>query len=195
MPQFRLTQKYAKDCHVSVLSDPQPIEHPLDDWFIDVIRVNRKKIAVATHAKSAFSLFIPYAEAGSAVAIPEGIGILLKEFLCFHDLLEWAEQIDVLFSGTVRFCKTIDRKILGHMNDFKRCIACYVQYSPVCVHPIHWGQIADMINNMPVNLAAAGGYIYPTEALGQLLGKSIKKTAANKSLKECTQIEFYSRHD
>lgn len=86
MPQFRLTQKYAKDCRISALSDPQPVNHPLDDWFIDVIRVNRKKIAMATHAQSTFTLFIPYAEVGGAAAIPDCIGNLLKEFLYHHDL-------------------------------------------------------------------------------------------------------------
>jgi hypothetical protein len=64
MPQFRLTQKYAKDCRINTLLEPQPVVHPLDDWFIDVMRVHRKKIAMVTHAQSTFTLFIPYAEIG-----------------------------------------------------------------------------------------------------------------------------------
>ncbi len=117
---------------------------------------------------------IPYAEVGGATAIPKYIGILLKEFLCVHNLSEWAKQVDVLFSGTVNFCKTIDRKIIGHMNDFKRCAVSYIQYSE-CIHPIHWGQVADMVNHMPVNFAAVGGCIYPIQMLGRLIGRPLKR--------------------
>ena len=171
MPQFRLTQKYAKDCRIGVLPDPRPALHPLDDWFIDVIRVNRKKIAMATHAQSTFTLFIPYAGMGGAAAVPEAIGIQLKEFLSHHNLLEWVEQVSVLFSETVTFSKTADRRILGHMNDFKWCVKGYTEHLS---EPINWSQIANKINNMPVNFAAAGEYIYPTEMLGRLIGHQFK---------------------
>jgi hypothetical protein len=180
MPQFRLTQKYAKDCHISILSDPQPVIHPLDDWFIDVIRVKRKKIAMATHAQSTFTFFIPYAEVGGATAIPDCIGILLKEFLYDHDLSEWAEQVEALFAETTKFCKTVDRKILGHMNDFKRGVDAYTEYSPECVHPLSWEQVANMINDTPVNFAAVGS-TYPTEMLGKLIGHPLKRPSRNYS--------------
>ncbi len=122
MPQFRLTQKYAKDARISALSDPLTVVSPLDDWFIDVMRVNRKKIAMVTHAQSTFTLLIPYTKVGGAIAIPSNIGILLKEFLCKHNLSKWVGHLNKLFSEPIRFCKTGDRKILGHMNDFKRCV-------------------------------------------------------------------------
>ena len=64
MPQFRLTKKYADDYRLKTLLNPQEVLHPLDDWFIDVMRIKRKKIAIATHAKSTFTFFIPYAEVG-----------------------------------------------------------------------------------------------------------------------------------
>lgn len=172
MVQFRLTQKYAKDCRVSVLSEPKAVTHPLDDWFIDVIRVHRKKIAMVTHAQSAFTCFIPYAEAGGAVAIPEGIGMLLKKFLSDYNLSKWEEQVDELFSKTATFCKTMDRKILGYMNNFKQCVEGFIDYSPECMNPICWNSISDMINNMSVNFGAVNKYSYPTEMSKKLLDNS-----------------------
>ena len=55
MIQFRLTKKFAHDCKIIKLSDPIATEHPLDDWFIDRMIVDRKKIAIITHAKTAFT--------------------------------------------------------------------------------------------------------------------------------------------
>lgn len=82
MPQFRLTQKYAKDYKIKELSEPAVIAHPLDDWFIDVIRANRKKIAMVTHAQSTLTFFIPYSEAGGAIFIPKHIVFRLRNFYC-----------------------------------------------------------------------------------------------------------------
>ncbi len=46
MPQFRLTQKFAKDLRITNLEDPQDTVSIFDDWVIDVIRVQRKKVAM-----------------------------------------------------------------------------------------------------------------------------------------------------
>ena len=42
MPQFRLTQKFATDCKIKQLFEPVNTIHPLDDWFIDSLIVDRK---------------------------------------------------------------------------------------------------------------------------------------------------------
>jgi hypothetical protein len=174
MPQFRLTKKYAADYRIGALLEPQNVLHPLDDWFIDVIRVKRKKIAMATHAQSVFTFFMPYAEVGGAASIPECIGILLKEFLYDQDLSEWAEQIESLFRKPAIFCKTVDKKILGHMNDFKRCVISYINYSPNGIDPINWDHLAKKVNSMPINFSEENRYIYPVEMLGSLLGYPLK---------------------
>lgn len=169
MPQFRLTQKYAKDCHMTILAEPEPVDHPLDDWFVDVMRVDRKKIAMVTHAQSTFTFLIPYAEVKKATAVPEYMSRLLVKFLQEQNLSQWVEQAALLFSGSKRFCKTADRKILAHMNDFKRCVDGFTKYSPICEHPIRWEQVANMINEMPVNFSVANQYIFPKEMLKNLI--------------------------
>lgn len=173
MPQFRLTEKYAKDCRINNLSAPQSALHLLDDWFIDVIRVNRKKVAMATHAQSAFTFLIPYAEIGGAVAIPEGIGILLKELLYENDLSAWAEQVDRLFYEPAIFCKTVNRSILGHMNDFSRLVKGYADHYASLHSPISWDKMTKKINRTPINFATTEQSLYPVEILGKLIGHSL----------------------
>ena len=79
--QYRLTKKFAVDCRIESLSTPCNTMSPLDDWFIDVFRVNRKKIAMVTHAISTYTFFVPYAEVGGARMIPGHINKLLTDFL------------------------------------------------------------------------------------------------------------------
>ena len=64
MVQFRLTKKFATDIRVTQLTSPCDVTLILDDWFIDVIRVKRKKVAIATHAKSLITFLLPYEQAG-----------------------------------------------------------------------------------------------------------------------------------
>lgn len=55
--------------------------------------------------------------------------------------------VDKLFSEEATFTKTIDRKNLGHMNDFRRCSVPYAG-NP---YSIDWLDKAELINNMPIN--------------------------------------------
>ena len=51
MPQLRLTQKFAKDLRISNLEEPQNAVSIFDDWVIDIIRVQRKKVAMMVHGR------------------------------------------------------------------------------------------------------------------------------------------------
>jgi len=50
MAQFRLTNQFAKDLKLCLNKSPEAAIHPLDDWIVDIFRVERKKIALVTHA-------------------------------------------------------------------------------------------------------------------------------------------------
>lgn len=120
------------------------------------------------------SFFIPYAEMGSATNIPNCIGSLLKEFLYNQDLPELVEEIELLFNKTPIFCKTVNKKILGHMNDFKRCVDSYIHNSPINRQPVNLDYLSKKINNMPISFSEKNRYIYPIEILGILLGHQLK---------------------
>lgn len=119
MAQFRLTKKFATDMKISKLELPSLITAILDDWFIDVIRVQRKKVAVVTHAKSLLTFLLPYEKVGGARSVPDVIAVSLKKFLKEWELDVSDEQINQVFSSPHIFCKTDNKKVLGHINDFK----------------------------------------------------------------------------
>ena len=170
MPQFRLTQKFATDCKIKRLYEPVITTHPLDDWFIDRIIIDRKKIAMITHAKSTFTFFIPYADAGGAKGMIAYFKNQLKEFFQQNSLPALALEVDKLFTSELIYTKTVDRKILGHMNDFRRCSEPY----PGDPYPIDWLDKAECINNMPIN-AGSRDSSYPLERFNELLGIDLPK--------------------
>jgi|GEM_PF-2397688 len=171
MPQFRLTQKFANDIKVNILSEPKLIPNILDDWAIDRLIIKRKKVAMVTHVKSLLTFLISYKEIGGAINVLEGIGVLLSQWLYDRDLILLGDKAIELFNDNQQknFCKTIDRKLLGHMNDFKRCIN-------VCVnHPyydeIDFDDISDKINDTIVS-AIKNNYDNPKGLMLKLIEKN-----------------------
>lgn len=96
--------------------------------------VDRKKIAMITHAKSTFTFFILYADAGSAKGMIAYFKNQLKELLQQNSLPALDLEVEKLFAEETTFTKTVDRKILGRMNDFNRCAHPYLS-DP---YPIDW---------------------------------------------------------
>ena len=170
MPQFRLTQKFATDRKIKQLLEPVATAHPLDDWFIDRLIIDRKKVAMITHAKSTFTFFIPYADAGGSKGIIDYFKGQLKELFQTNSLPALALEVDMLFTSELIYTKTVDRKILGHMNDFRRCSEPY----PGDPYPIDWQDKAERINNMPIN-ACSRDSSYPIENFNELLGIDLPK--------------------
>lgn len=171
VPQFRLTQKFATDCKIKKLLEPSIPVHPLDDWFIDRMIVDRKKIAVITHAKSTFTFFIPYADAGGATGIISYFKNQLIQLFLNNSLPALALEIDKLFAEEPTFTKTVDRKILGHMNDFKRCATPYKGNQL----PVDWHDTAESINNMPTRGIHQDDWLYPIERFNILLNINLPK--------------------
>lgn len=164
MPQFRLTQKFATDCKIKQLLLPAHTNNPLDDWFIDRLIVDRKKIAMITHGKSAFTFFIPYADAGGAKGMIGYFKEQLKELFLRNSLPVLALEVDKLFTEEPIYTKTVDKKILGHMNDFRRCSEPH----PDSSFPIDWQDTATRINNMAIN-AGSRDSSFPIENFNKLL--------------------------
>jgi hypothetical protein len=168
--QFRLTKNFAKDCKIKKLSDPENKTHPLDDWFIDYLYAPRKKVAIITHAKTAFTFFISYEEAGGARFIPDHFKKKLIAFFNRHSLPQLATEVDALFSEGITYTKTVDRRVLGHINDFVRCAQAMIDNKAPFDCEFH----ANDINNMPTN-AGSKNASYPIERFNELLGIEIPK--------------------
>jgi hypothetical protein len=177
MPILRLTQKFAKDIKVNKLLEPPQVSKILDDWAIDRLTIKRKKIAIITHARSYLTFFIPYTDVGGAKNIPECIGILLSQWLNDQDLWGLGEQAANLFQDKiVTYCKTVDRKLLGHMNDFKKGVEARVYYHHKDFPDINWDEESELINDIPITIAN-NKCTTPERLMLHLLGeKGRKKT-------------------
>ena len=168
MAQFRTTQKFAADYKISGLLGPLQTLSLLDDWFIDVMKIHRKKIAIITHAKTLFTFIIPYAQVGGARSMPECVHRLLQQFLFDRSFFEYIDSIDQLFAKQPLFCKTQDRQVLGHMNEFKRCIEARTHDVPY--DAIDWNDLMRFTNNILINVRPIG-YTRASELMDQLLNK------------------------
>ena len=169
MAQFRLTKKFAADIRVTKLASPCLVTPILDDWFIDVIRVQRKKVAMATHAKSLLTFLLSYEEVGGAKSVPDCIGVLLDIFLKENDLGVDEDQVERIFSKPPTFCKTDNRRVLGHMNDFKQRVQATVFHDNLNFHDINWDEVMHSINHTPVGTQ---GYSYPIDIAKELFSSS-----------------------
>lgn len=159
MPQYRLTRKFAEHLKITRLQDPLPATALLDDWCIDGIILQRKRIAMATHAKSLLTFLLPYSLVGGGRNVPDCLPVLLEEFLFAHGLDELARQVHRTFSGTPYFCKTANRPVIGHMNDFKRCLSVMVAVQDFPETQADWDALAETINNTPVNVTRSDDQI------------------------------------
>lgn len=167
MAQLILTQKYAKDCRITTLAMPVLIINSLDDWVIDVIRVQRKKVAMITHVRSILTFFIPYSHVGGTASIPACLGVLLQEYIRDHELEQYEKDIkDLFFSDQFIFTKTNNRKIIGHMNDFKNILKGLTTNTNF--DNINWDKVHSYINNTLVKTSGTE-YERPNDLMFQLL--------------------------
>lgn len=141
------------------MSEPQTTISVFDDWAIDVIRVQRKKVAMMVHVKSYLPFFIPYQTIGGAQNIVPALGIVLSEWMVKKGYANQCKIISELFSEPVVYCKTVNRKVLGHMNDYKRCAP--FAWDDISFANIDWDAQTTELANMPITFADCG-IKYPT---------------------------------
>jgi len=132
-----------------------------DDWFLNVFIVNRKKVAIFTHGLTKLSFFSLYWEIGGAKNLPIALQGHLTRYLTQINYNHLQAQVDNLFNGSYKFCKPIDKKVLGHMNDFVHGVKVYREFSnSPDDEPLSWGEIIKRINDTPMNSL---GFTTPAE--------------------------------
>ena len=149
MPQIRLTKKCVKKLKIKDPSEPASTMSPFDDWAINLIFIYRKKVAMITHVKSALTFILPCKQAGGIKGVIANIAVLLIRWLNENSLTEFIPQVKELFAQPFVFCKVQDRRILGIMNDFKRCVGCY-RYSNY--EDINWDYLSNITNDIPIDV-------------------------------------------
>ena len=167
MATFFITRKFSKDIKVDKFSEPPTVLDSFDGWFIDIFRVQRKKIAIATHATTYLTFFLPYCDIGGAVSVPDCVGVLVAQLLYDQECTRHADNVQNMFENKHIFCKTNNRKVLGHMNDFKYGVEAMTMY--LDFPDIDWDEIIEKVNKTLINTKVEG-YETPQTLFSRLLG-------------------------
>lgn len=89
-----------------------------DDWYLNLIWIERRKCLLLTHAGTLFPVFAAHVRKGEITPIGPYIAGLIEEHLRSEGLA--IETFGPLHQGDVRLAKTASRSILGVMNDAAR---------------------------------------------------------------------------
>lgn len=126
MPQLRLTIKMQKELKVIHLQDPT--NNPIrlyDDWYVDIVRIMRRKIFIFMHINTRVGLAIPSYEIGGAQNLLECFPLYLREFFSHLNYEEIAIEAYNFFNDPqfeITFTKTDNKSILRHITTFKNIL-------------------------------------------------------------------------
>ena len=102
----------AKELKVDKLKYPANATVLYDDWYLDIVRILRKKIFVFMHIQTRVALAIPNYEIGSIQGLFECFPLLFREFLNQLDYGKIADEAFDFFSchkAEINFVKTDDK--------------------------------------------------------------------------------------
>jgi hypothetical protein len=126
MPQFRLTAKMAKELKIDNLAESQTnLPNLYDDWYVDIIRIQRKKVVVFMHIDTRIALAMPIFEIGGMKYIFNCFAIALRELLYeinfdqYESLANKALEFFDVPEFEYIFCKTQNKSVTTHLTQFK----------------------------------------------------------------------------
>ena len=90
------------------------------------------------------------------------------DFLYREELTHHLDELERLAKSDIVYCKTVDRNILGHMNDFKRCVSFRLEENPT-----DFEGAEKMIAQIPVNIKSLS-YTTPVDCMRDLLNNYSK---------------------
>jgi len=97
------------------VSEPAIGEACEQDWYANLIWIERRKCLLVTHAGTLFSVFMPNVTAAALRPIGPPVVSAIQAALYAEDLpVDTFAELD---PGQVAVAKTADRRVLGTMND------------------------------------------------------------------------------
>ena len=134
-----------------------------DDWYLNLLWLDRQKCLLLTHAGTLFSVFLP----GVRKADLRPIGVYVVKAV-EADLRSESLPLDTfgrLNPDTVRLAKTASRSILGFMNE----MAVHLRYQVADAGGLSHCDISALNHHLRRTLHNRGGYVYPIELVAQRL--------------------------
>ena len=96
----------------SELADVEPVE---DDWYANLLWIERRKCVLLTHAGTAFSLFVP--DVRKADLARFGPWVEAQVISALDDEQQPRDVLGPIDGGELRVAATASRRVLGLMND------------------------------------------------------------------------------
>ncbi|MHB8572608.1 MAG: DUF6933 domain-containing protein [Candidatus Dormibacteria bacterium] len=158
--RIRCTQKVLKLMGVPIAAVSQPPGEP-DDWYMNLLWIGRRKHLLVTHAATLFSVFVPEVRKSDLVDL--GAFVIPKIRDAIADEGFDPACLGVPGDTEVELARTVDRSVLGCMNDHAFSIPLMLERSPVmftCARDIN-----QEMNRRPMRVARAGDAHWPLDAL------------------------------
>jgi len=146
--------------HAVTLTEPPPSD---DDWYLNLLWVDRQKCLLLTHAGTLFSVFVAGVRKADLRPIgPYVVKVVEAELRSEHLP---PDALGRLHPDAVRLAKTASRSILGFMND----IAVHCRYQVADAGGLSRCDISALNHRLRRTLHNRGGYAHPIELVAQRL--------------------------
>jgi hypothetical protein len=134
-----------------------------DDWYANLLWLDRQKCLLLTHAGTLFSVF--RAGVGKADLRPIGAYVVKAVEAELRSESLPPDTFAQLNPDTVRLAKTASRSTLGFMNE----MAVHLRYGVADAGGLSHCEISALNRGLRRTLHKRGGYAYPIELVAQRL--------------------------
>ncbi len=98
--------------------DMATVEHTDEDWYVNLLWLERQKCLLLAHARTLFSVFVPGVHKADLMPIGASVVALIQNELRAETLP--LDRFGVLDPGSVELAKTASRSVVGYMNEMGR---------------------------------------------------------------------------
>lgn len=135
-----------------------------DDWYANLLWIDRRKCLLVTHAGTLFAVFAPDVRVGELRPIGSFVVPQIIEQLAAEGLS--SEILGVVDGCPVSIAKTADRSVLGCMNE----LATMCEYAVADAGGLDRVNLATLHRGLQRNLSSARGYVPAVELLAARAG-------------------------
>ena len=170
MPQIRLTSKATKALKYPCLDDISRDCEFFDDWYFDILHINRKKVYLFMHLETKVAFAMPSFEIGGIKCVFECFALLLRGFFYEYGSESLAERVYSAFKEDNKpyFIKNTNRSMVPYSTQFKHIIL----YNTSMGYDLDQ-KLCDIISekwsSTPI---AKDGYIKPLELMNNLISQN-----------------------
>ena len=142
------------------LAEPPPSD---DDWYLNVLWLERRKCLLFTHAGTLFSVFVAYVRAADVRPIGPYLVKVIESALHSESLAP--DLLGPFDPGSVQVAKTASRSVLGFMND----IAVHCRYQIAGGGGLYGCDINLLNHRLQRTLHSRGDYFTPIKLVAERL--------------------------